>query len=242
MRGAHQEIVLIREALEGFIAPEVATAIIFDALAQSPAPPRSLHEARTFVAGPLTNVVSRRVRADEVTSIIRLMQDVIDSAIERDGLDVDVEIDTLASTPGEGSTETQQMSTIARPVPVVVVAASSTFADRLALCLGEDRVYTTTVSSAAALRKALFAQFPMLVVFDASAIGEIEADSIVDVLRGFPDSVVPVLWAGETPWGERLVNLAMRMTGSRAAALVTLDRREGIEPLCDLVLSRFRGV
>jgi hypothetical protein len=170
MRGAHQEIVLIREALEGFIAPEVATAIIFDALAQTPTPPRSLHEARSFVAGPLTDVVSRRVRADEVTSIIRLMQDVIDSAIDRDGLDVDVEIDSLTSASGESSTETQQMSTIA------------------------------------------------------------------------PDSVVPVLWAGETPWGERLVNLSLRMTGSRAAALVTLDRREGIEPLCDLVLSRFRGV
>jgi hypothetical protein len=241
MRGAHQEIVLIREALESFIAPEAATAIIFDALARSPAPPRNLHEARTFVTGPLSDVVGRRVRPDEVTSIIRIMKDVIDSAIERDGVDVEVELDPLASTPGESATDTQQMSTITRPVPVVVLAGSSTFADRLALCLGEDRVYTTTVSSAAALRKALFAQFPMLVVFDATAIGEVQAEAVVEVLRGFPDSVVPVLWAGETPWGERLVNLSLRQTRSRAAALVTLDRREGIEPLCDLVLSRFRG-
>ncbi len=241
MRAAHQEIVLIREALEGVMAPEVATAIIFDALAQANTPPQGLHEARSFVDGPLSDVMSRRVRADDVTSIIRLMQGAIDAAIDRDGLDVDVEIDALASASGEGSTETQQMSTITRPVPVVVVASGTTFADRLGLCLGEDRVYTTTVGTAAALRKALFAHFPMLVVFDASAIGEIDAESIADVLRGFPDNVVPVLWAGETAWGERLMAIAPRNSASRGPALVTLERKEGIEPLCDLVLSRFRG-
>ncbi|MBN8614969.1 MAG: hypothetical protein J0L92_30500 [Deltaproteobacteria bacterium] len=239
MRAAHQEIVLIREALEGLMAPEVATALLFDALAQTGEPPRSLHEARSFVSGPLTSVMSRRVRPDDVTSILRLMHGAIDAAIDRDGVDVDVEIDSLASASGEGSTETQQMSTIARPVPVVVLAASASFSERLGLCLGEDRVYCSTVATAAALRKALFAQFPMLVVIDASSVGEVDADSVAEVVRGFPDGVVPVLWAGETPWGERLLSLAPRTASARN--VVTLDRKEGIEPLCDLVLSRFRG-
>lgn len=235
MRGAHAEIVLIREALEGFIAPEVATAIIFDALAQAPSPPSSLHEARSFVSGPLTDVVSRRMRPSDVTSVIRLMQDVIDSAIDRDGVDVDVDFDPLSSST-ERSTETQQMSTIARPVPVVVLAEQPLFADRLGLCLGEDRVYTSTVGNAAALRKALFAQSPLLVVIDATTVSSLVVDEVADVLRGFPDNVVPVLWGGETAWGERLVALA-----PRKPAVVTLDRKEGIEPLCDLILSRFRG-
>ncbi|MBX7191563.1 MAG: hypothetical protein K1X94_05880 [Sandaracinaceae bacterium] len=236
MRGAHQEIVLIREALEGFIAPEIATAILFDALAQTSTPPSNLHEARTFVTGPLSEVVRRRVRSDEVTSIVRLVQGAIDAAIDRDGVDVDVDFDPAASAPGDGPTATQQMSTITRPVPVVVLAASSTFADRLGLCLGEDRVYASTVASAQGLRKAIFAQSPMLVVFDGSSLAELDPEPIAEVLRGFPDNVVPVLWAGETAWGARLMTIA-----PRKPALVTLERKEGIEPLCDLVLSRFRG-
>lgn len=240
MRAAHQEIVLIREALEGVMAPEVATAILFDALAKANTPPSSLHEARTFVTGPLTDVMTRRVRPDDVASILRLMHGAIDAAIDRDGIDLEVEIDPLASAPGEGSTETQQMSTISRPVPVVVLATANTFSERLGLCLGEDRVYTSTVASAAALRKALFAQFPMLVVIDASSIGDVDPEAVAEVVRGFPDSVVPVLWAGETPWGARLLALAPRTASARS--VVTLDRKEGIEPLCDLVLSRFRGV
>jgi len=237
MRGAHAEIVLIREALEGFISPEVATAIIFDALAQSASPPSSLHEARTFVAGPLSEVVSRRMRPSDVTSVIRLMKGVIDSAIDRDGVDVDVDIDfDPLSSSTEKSTETQQMSTIVRPVPVVVLAEQSIFADRLGICLGEDRVYTSTVTSPAGLRKALFAQSPLLVVLDATACASVSVDEVAEVLGGFPDNVVPVLWGGETAWGERLVALA-----PRKPAVVTLDRKEGIEPLCDLILSRFRG-
>lgn len=244
MRGAHQEIVLIREALEGFLTPEVATAILFDSLALVPGPPKSLEDARSFVGGALTTIMSRRLRPDEVATITPAVREIIDAAIARDGLDVDIEFDPLMSDAGvsgegaeaAGSTETQQMSTITRPVPVVVVSESPLFGDRLALCLGEDRVYTTTVGSAAALRKSLFALSPMLVVLDGSAAVGLDIDALSDVLRGFPDNVVAVLWAGETEWGQRLLAHAPRKPG-----VVTLERGEGIEPLCDLVLSRFRG-
>ncbi len=236
MRGARAEIVLIREALEGVLAPELATAILFDALALAPVAPSSLHEARSFVSGPLSEVVGRRVRPSEITQVIRLMQGAIDSAIDRDGVDVDIDFDPTASSSGVQSTETQQMSTIARPVPVVVFAVTGLFAERLELCLGEDRVYTVTVGDAAALRKSLFAQSPLLVVVDATASEHVEPERVLEVLRGIPDNVVPVLWGGETKWGARLLALA-----PGRPQLVTLERSEGIEPLCDLILSRFRG-
>jgi hypothetical protein len=234
MRGARAEIVLIREALEGFIAPEIATALIFDALSEAQTPPASLHETREFVAGPLSQAVRRRLRPDDVTQVIRIMQGVIDAAIDRDGVDVEVEFDPTASSSGIDGGATKPMSTMNMPVPVAVVAEGGSFADRLQLCLGDDRVYAFTVASPAALRKALFSHLPLLAVIDGSASEGADAEELADVLRGIPDSVVPVLWAGETAWGERLRAHAPRR-------LVSLDRREGIEPLCDLVLSRYRG-
>lgn len=232
MRGAQQELVLIREALEGFIAPEVATALLFDALAHSEAPPRDLLEARDFVSGPLTHVVRHRVRPDDVTSILDMMHDVIDAAIARGGVEVHIELDDMTAS-SEGSTETQQLSTVVRPVPVLVVATTQTFGERLVLCLGEERVFTWTVAGAEVLRKALFTRTPMLVVFDATASEGLSPQDMAEVVRGFPDDVVPVLWGGDTAWGKRLAELAR--------GVVTIERAEGIEPLCDLVLSRFRG-
>jgi hypothetical protein len=234
MRGARAEIVLLREALEGFVTPEVATAILFDALAQADEPPGSLHEMRAFVEGPLSNVVQARVRRDDVTHVIRLVQGVIDAAIDRDGVDVEIEFDPTASASGIDGGATKPLSTMSMPVPVVVLAAHGNFAARLQLCLGEDRCYAVRVSSPPALRKALFAQAPLLTVLDGTGNEGADPDETAEVLRGAPDNVVPVLWAGDTPWGQRV-------RAQAPSRLVSLARSEGIEPLCDLVLSRFRS-
>jgi hypothetical protein len=234
MRGARAEIVLLREALEGVLAPEVATAILFDALAQAEELPGSLHEMRAFVAGPLAHAVQARVRRDDATQVIRLVQGAIDAAIDRDGVDVEIEFDPTASASGIEGGATKPLSTMSMPVPVVVLAAQGNFAERLQLCLGEDRCYAVRASDPAALRKALFAQAPLVTVLDGTGNEGSDPDEVVAVLRGAPHSVVPVLWAGDTPWGQRV-------RAHAPSRLVSIDRAEGIEPLCDLVLSRYRG-
>lgn len=234
MRGARAEIVLLREALEGFVAPEVATAILFDALARSEEPPGSLHELRAFVQGPLSQVVQARVRGGDVTQIIRLVESVIDAAIDRDGVDVEVDFDPTASASGIDGGATKPLSTMSMPVPVVVLASHGNFAARLQLCLGDDRCYAVRADSPTALRKALFAQAPLVTVLDGMGNEGSDPDEAAEVLRGAPHDVVPVLWAGDTPWGQRVRAQVPRR-------LVSLERSEGIEPLCDLVLSRFRA-
>ncbi|GAB4214745.1 MAG: hypothetical protein OHK0013_39680 [Sandaracinaceae bacterium] len=234
MRGGRAELVLLREALEAFVAPEVATSILFDALAQAEEPPASLHEMKSFVAGPLSNAVHARVRPDDATQAIRLVQGAIDAAIDRDGVDVEIEFDPTASASGIEGGATKPLSTMSMPVPVVVLAAHGNFAARLELCLGEDRCHAVRVNNPAALRKALFAHAPLLTVLDGTGNEGSDPEEVVEVLRGAPDNVVPVLWAADTPWGQRL-------RAQAPSRLVALGRSEGIEPLCDLVLSRFRG-
>lgn len=231
------ELVLLREALEGVVSPEVATALLFDALEISGRrPPQSLEEMRTFAEDALAEAVRRKVRDGEASQILKLVDDLFERAIEGDGVAIDVEVDPEAWSD-EKPCATTQMATVQRPVPVVVLAAEGAFAERLTACLGDDRVYAVAVADEAAFRKAVFAYSPLLVLLDATRPVPIPEGPLAKALRGLPDTAMPVLWGAESEWARAAV------PGLEAAgvSMVTLERREGIEPLLDLVLARFRG-
>ena len=60
-----QEMVVVREVLEGMLAPRVAHAVLFDALDQVPTPPKSADQWLSFAKGPLQDVVGQRVGTAE---------------------------------------------------------------------------------------------------------------------------------------------------------------------------------
>lgn len=230
-------MVLLREALEGVVAPEIATALLFDALEISGSkPPRSLEETRSFAEQALAEAVRRKVRPEDASQILRIIDDLFARAIEGDGVAVDVEVDHEAW--GESDpTATTQMAVVQKPVPVVVLGASEAFAERLTACLGEDRVYAVAVVDEAAFRKAVFAYSPLIVLIDATSPAAVEPRALTAMLRGVPVSAMPVVWGSESGWA-RAVLPGLEDAG---VPLVTLRREEGIEPLLDLVLARFRG-
>jgi hypothetical protein len=126
------------------------------------------------------------------------------------------------------------MTVVKRPVPVVVLTARGEFADRLVVCLGEDRVKTIAVSDDSALSKAVFAYSALVVVLDGAAPVSVDETVIAAALRRLPNGATTIVWASETDGGARLCASLERA----GAAAVTLGRADGIEPLLDLILSR----
>ena len=234
-------MVLLREALESYMAPEVATSVLFDALERAGGPPPgSLEAARSFARGALADAVRGRVEAKEASEIIHDIDQLFDRAIEGDGVTLDVEVDlTLASDAGggEGGTSTHVMQVVRSPVPVVVLSEGALFAEKLVICLGEDRVATASVSTEAGLRKTVFAHAPLLVLIDAVSPAAIEAAALCSAIKALPTNALPILWGSQSAWA-RSVLPALDAAGTR---VLTIDRDEGIEPLLDLILSRYRG-
>lgn len=230
-------MLLLREALEGVVAPEVATALIYDALELSgQRPPKSLEETRTFAEHALAEAIRRKVRADQASEILHTIDELFARAIDGDGVAVDVEIDHEAWDESD-PTATTQMAVVQKPVPVIVLGAGDTFAEKLVVCLGEDRVHTIAVGDEATFRKAVFAYSPLIVLIDGTSPAAVEPRTLTAMLRGVPVSAMPVLWGAESGWS-RAVLPGLESAG---VPLVTLTRDEGIEPLLDLVLARFRG-
>lgn len=240
------ELVMVREALEGVVSPTVATTLLFEALeASGRPPPTSLEEMKAFAQGPLDEAVRKRMRDDDASQIRARVGELFTRALhpksmrpprhdeaEMD-LDVDVELGGDDADRQDG-TATTQMTVVKRPVPVVVLSARSEFADRLVVCLGEDRVKTIAVGDEAALSKAVFAYSALVVVLDGAAPTRVEASGLASALRRLPNGATTIVWASDTDGGTALAASLERA----GAAAVTLGRTEGIEPLLDLILSR----
>lgn len=238
MASTRAEMVLLREALEGVVAPEVATALLFDALERSgKSPPSTLEETRAFAAHALADAIRRRESPEDASQILERIDAMFERAIDGDGVAVDVEVDEAAFDEDENPNATMQMAVVQQPVPVVVLGAGGTFAERLTACLGGDRVHAVGVAEAGAFRKAIFSYSPLIVLVDGTSPAAMEPSVLTEMLRTLPDSAMPVLWGAETGWS-RAVLPDLEAAG---IPLVTLVRSEGIEPLCDLVLARYRG-
>jgi hypothetical protein len=230
MRG-RAELVMVREALEGVVSPTVATTLLFDALESSGRPPPgSLEDMRVFVQGPLDAAVRRRLRESDALEIRDRLGTLFTRAIAGDSFELDVDVDGDAT----GGTETAQMTVVSRPVPVVVLSAREAFAERLVVCLGEDRVKTIAVADDTALSKAVFAYSALVVVLDGAAPTAVDLAALAGALRRLPNGATTIVWASETEGGASIC-AGLERAG---AAAVTLGRADGIEPLLDLILSR----
>ena len=223
----------MREVLEGFVSPEVASRILYEALVGAGSAPRSLPETLDFVRGPLTDVMARRADGGTRDEVLSQLESLIGRAIDNDGVAVDIDIDSGTFM----AASTQVMTVVREPVSVVVLSSNEQLAERLVMVLGEDRVRTRLVSNDAALRKAAFSESALLVLVDAVHPASVELGALAAAIRGLPSSAVPVLWGSETPFA-RMIVPKLEAAG---ASLVTLERSEGIEPVLDLVLARYLG-
>jgi len=240
------EVQLVREVLEGALAPAVATSVLFEALDRwDRGIPANAGEVLELVRGPLSDALRSKLdeaAAGELTATLeaRLAHGAAHSAVLEPEVDLEVEIDLeddLVSPfvdEDQELTTTTQMSAVSHPVSVLVVSGDRQFGARFTATLGEDRVHTLTVEDESALRHATFSANPQIVVVDATAPPRIPPAELAAALRNLPDATLPVLWALETEYGRSTRELA------RESRTLFLERREGIEPLLDLILSRFR--
>lgn len=219
---------MVREALEGLVSPTVATSLLFEAIEAAGAAPETVDEMHAFARGPLDSAVRRRF-TDDVASELGMQFERLFARAQAGDLDIDVEVDS------EDGTATAQMPVVRRPVPVVVLAGVPTMSERLVSCLGEDRVHATHVATVGDLVRETFARAPLLVLVDLERPTADPVSEVVPALTRLPDATVAVIWCGAGTARESLLERASAL----GCSPVVLDRREGIEPFLDLVLSRF---
>ncbi len=151
-------------------------------------------------------------------------------------LEISVEFDAEPERP---RTERAHRTTLQVPsagesaVPILLIESRTTVSERLKLELG-NLVRVSSVSTEDALRRAVFAVAPLLVVVDAEQALDLGRGALATCLRRLPNSAMPVIWGCETPFGQGLVS-ALAEAGVEA---ITLKASEGFSSLRDLAQSR----
>jgi hypothetical protein len=229
---------LVRETLESVLAPGVATATLFEALdAWGRGVPADVEQVLELVRGPLATLLRGRLGDDPANELLQAIEERLASREPEGGAeDIDESVELDVEMPEDSVEATSQLAAFALPVSVLVVSASESFAQRLITVLGDDRVYPHTVSDEAAFRHATFSALPLIAVVDCLKPPAIRPPALAKALRGLPKQTVAVVWAAENDYGRE----ARVRIGQSDRDVVFLDRKEGIEPLLDLVLSRFK--
>ncbi len=222
------EVQWVREVLEGAMAPQMATAVLFEALERSGVP-EELDVLLAMVRGPLSELLDARLGPAHREAIV----ETIERRLGAGELELDVELaDEL-----EDESRTAQMDAVPHPVAVLVASADEAFAGRLLACLGDDRVYPHTVGDEAAFRHAAFSMSPLVAVIDAANPAAVPVAVLAAAVRALPDRTLPVVWDAGSDYARQL---RAKLEGSERTTLF-LDRSEGVEPLLDLVLCRFKS-
>lgn len=221
-RGFDSCLLLIREILARELSEDLAVTILFEAFDELEAgAPERIEDLGPFVDGPLWKHLDRRLPAELATSLHRRIGRLLDEG------------DHAAWEEETG--KTRRLPQVREAVPVLVAAIGGRFARVLETALG-PAAEVERVRDVAALAARLEAGTPFFVVVDGHEPPAGGAEETATALRALAPSGTPVLWACETPHGRRLAPIVEERVGR----LVTLDSRDGVSSLFDLILSRLR--
>ncbi len=220
MQESAQELMVIREVLEGMLAPEVTAAVLFTALDSLPAEPSTADGWADFVRGPLRDVLRNRTG-----------EEVAGDLIGRIGLILG---DPAPGVPGERSERRSQAPTgryptTKGPTRTLVVASGGRLARLLKVALG-NQIVPMVLNDPRRLVAFVDDFAPMLLVVDVTDPARF-LPSLPDLAEPLDPDVIAVIWDEGTETGQALTE-GFEAAGRR---WVWVNRHEGVDPIIDLV-------
>lgn len=212
------ELQRLREGLEVALPTRTVGALLFEALHHwGDPPPEGSAQVRAFAEGPLRALLVRLPNVD----VDALLTRVLAVPKTRRALDSTREVPVLSTV-----------------VPVLVLAGSTALATRIAVALGPQRVAVFTAATSEDFASLVSEKRPAMVIVDSAVFPAIEPAALPFLLDALPSEVTRAVTGIDTPYGAAvLAELAQT-----AVACTTLDRREGIEPVLDLIRSRRKAI
>ncbi|MEM9072300.1 MAG: hypothetical protein AAGE52_27580 [Myxococcota bacterium] len=218
MKGDSPELTVIREVLEGMLAPKVAAAVLFSALDSMQEEPLDRNAWVGFVNGPLRDTL--RSRAGE---------ELANDLLGRIGMILGTQAEPAQRPQRRSQAPTSRFRTTQGPARVLVVAASGRLARLLKASLG-SQIVPMVLNDPRRLDAFIKDFEPTLLLADVTDPVRF-LPSLPKLSKPLDSDVIAVIWDEETPTGEGL-NEGFDAEGRRC---VWVNRQEGIDPIVDLI-------
>jgi len=221
------EMAVIRESLEGMLAPDIASKVIFEALEPFGGDLPSGEGLARFVENELKASLTSRAGHEVAQDVTGRISSVL-------GLLV----------PGKGSTEplppwqrrTAEVSLVSGSVRVAVVSATSGMDRRLLAAMGE-KVMPLGVRRLSRLEVVARDLHPQIVLVDGADPPPDLAVEMIAPLRALPKDALVIVFGSREPWAQQAMK-SIEAMGAGAPQVVGVDREEGVDPLLDMIRSR----
>ncbi|MEM9860863.1 MAG: hypothetical protein AAF938_04555 [Myxococcota bacterium] len=211
-----QEIVVVREVLEGMMEPGRAHALLLSALDTLSQPPSTTDQWVRFAEGPLQETIARQIGASEASQVVARLSAIMGAM-------------KASPPPRRRQREaTAQFDRRAGPTRVLVMAAVSRLARMLKAALGPS-VVAMSVEDLEGFRDVVHDLTPALFLVDLTSPATISTHDLESALNDLPAAAIVLIWDEGTPRGQRL---AEKLQG-HGRPVAWVDRREGVEPLLD---------
>ncbi len=213
-----QEVVVVREVMEGVLTPSLARSILLGALDRLGEPPDGPLEWMTFVQTTLNDAIQARVGSAESSEIVDQVSGILRS----------IAGPVPPAPPAPEREATTRFDRRSGPSRVLVAASSSRLARILKAALGPDMV-TMGIRNMRSFNEIVHDFRPGLFVVDLTDPPEIEIDALASSLHQLPEQTIVLVWDEGTERG-RSVSESLANRDRRVA---WVDRREGVDPLLD---------
>lgn len=213
---AELDLQIVREALEHVLSARTAAAVLFEALSKRGGDiPGSREQLVAFLRLELRETLAVRQGPSSV-QLLHNIERMLERPTARDS--------------------TREVPIVASAVLVFVLAGNKVMARTIEAALGPGRVTVHAVTSAETFRAAVEFETPAIVILECAAFPPIEPTDIAVLLGALPENTVRAVSGIDTPYG----SAALAALSNARVSCTPIDRREGIEPLLDLIRSRRR--
>jgi hypothetical protein len=210
------EAVVVREVLEGMLAPEVAASVLFAALDRAGDEPVGHSEWSRFAAGPLREALAARLGPDAADQVASQVRAILGTP--------------PPPRPRRSDFPTAPFPTGSGPTRALVLAASGQLARRLKAALG-PAVVPLVLGEVARIHTLALEFHPSLVILDLTDPPTERLAELPTFASRLDPGVLVLVFDEGTPLGKGMAK-ALEDTGRRTAIV---DRREDVGPLVDLV-------
>jgi hypothetical protein len=222
---------LLREAMEGILLPERVSQTIFEALGEGGgAIPERGVDLASFVQGPLTRALARRLDEDAMRVVLERLQAIITSVVSSEHNEKRIAAARRTRSPDDDLTTRPRLRESS--AYVLVIAAHDWLERRLKLSLGEG-LGASTAKGMVDVHAGILARSPRLVVIDATDPVDMRAQDVARALARTTWDSLTVVWGRDETFGRDL----LRAVADATPAPMGLDLRDGVEPLLDLARS-----
>lgn len=212
------ELRILREGLEALLSPAEAAAILQEALGGRTVAPGA-GPVRVLLEGAVQEILAEHLGDGGARDAVARIR---------------TDLERTRRGQRERDDPTRNIEVGSEPLPLLILSSSPDLAVALNQTLTSEEIAIASAGDEDTMRARIAHRPPRCVLVDGGSFPRVEPTTLAAILAALPHTTLLALWGADLPYGLAVLAAAQ----GRALEVTSLDRREGLNPVLDLLRAR----